>query len=95
MLDLVVQRPRLVVGASCALMSVVALQALARKSAAFRSTMNTSEAYRILNLPPSASADTVSTRHKQLMLRNHPDNGGSTFLAGKINEAKDFIVRRR
>ena len=58
----------------------------------FAKEMNSREAALILNLPPGYDAQTVNARHKKMLLINHPDRGGSTFLAHKINQAKDLLV---
>ncbi|KAH8582202.1 chaperone DNAj domain chaperone [Cryptosporidium sp. chipmunk genotype I] len=57
----------------------------------FENPMSIREAYRILNVSPIASKARVREAHRQLMLRNHPDNGGSNYVASKVNEAKELI----
>ena len=59
---------------------------------AFADEMTKSEAARILGVRESADAETVQKKHRKLMILNHPDRGGSTFLAGKVNEAKQVLT---
>ncbi len=58
----------------------------------FHKTMNDREARLILNVTEGSTTEQIREKHRRLMMLNHPDNGGSNYLATKINEAKEKLM---
>lgn len=61
----------------------------------FEPTMSTREAIQILGLKDNANNDAIKKAHRGIMLANHPDRGGSPYLASKVNEAKELLDNKK
>jgi hypothetical protein len=69
----------------------------ARRDGGFRygsGEMTEQEAYQTLGLRAGASAQEIVRAHRRLMKERHPDHGGTTDDAARINQAKDRLLRR-
>ena len=53
------------------------------------------EAYEILGITEDASNEEVDQAYKELIRKNHPDLGGSEYIAKKINAAREYIIKDR
>lgn len=60
----------------------------------FEPNMTKREASLILGVSPSSPSEQIKKAHKRIMLLNHPDLGGSPYMAAKINEAKDVLEKK-
>jgi DnaJ homolog subfamily C member 19 len=59
----------------------------------FEQTMTRREAALVLGVRESASPQRIKDAHRRILMLNHPDKGGSTYMAGKINAAKELLLK--
>jgi hypothetical protein len=58
-------------------------------------SMSRREALEVLGLAEGASGADIARAHRTLMKKFHPDHGGSTTLAARVNQAKDVLMQRQ
>ena len=61
----------------------------------FKSSMDIQEASLILGCRRVADKEKIMKRYRDVMKMNHPDMGGSLYIASKINEAKQILLRSK
>lgn len=64
-----------------------------KNSGGFEEQMTRKEAALILGVRESSTPKRIKEAHRKLLILNHPDTGGSTYMAGKINEAKELLLQ--
>lgn len=56
-------------------------------------TMSREEALEILELRGNPTREEIKAAHHKLMMKIHPDQGGSGYFAAKLNQAKDILLK--
>ncbi len=67
-------------------------ESTSQSSAGASGPMNRQEAYQVLGLGPDASHAEIQNAYRRLIQRVHPDHGGSSYLAARINQARDVLL---
>ncbi|MGB1108486.1 MAG: hypothetical protein ACPG2A_07475 [Parvibaculales bacterium] len=57
-----------------------------------KQAMSRAEALDILGLEEGASETDIEAAYKALIVKNHPDQGGTDWLAARLNEARDILL---
>lgn len=61
---------------------------------AFDDPMTRKEAALILGVPKGATEAEIMQAYKVIISLNHPDKGGSGYMAMKINQAKEVLLSK-
>lgn len=64
------------------------------RTQAHSGVMTKDEAYQILGLQPGASLDEIRHAHRTLIKKLHPDQGGTAYLAARVNQAREVLLSR-
>ena len=62
------------------------------EQAATSGPMTREEAWEVLGLTEGSTDSQIKDAHRRLMKKFHPDQGGSTYFAARINQAKDLLL---
>ena len=81
---------RMIPGA--ALMAGALLWAAYRRGRARPATMQPDDARKLLGVAPGASLSEIRDAHRRLIVKVHPDAGGSEELANRVNVARDTLI---
>ena len=68
-----------------------AMKASADMTPPTRAGMSRAEALSVLGLAPGADGAAIEAAHRRMIVRAHPDQGGSDYLAAKVNEARAVL----
>lgn len=77
-----------------ALATAVLLYAKALCKPLPRASLTRADAAQVLGVAENANEDAVNEAYRRLMQKNHPDHGGSAYLASLINQAREVMLRR-
>ena len=55
--------------------------------------LTTEEAALLLGVSTTATPEQIRDAHRRLIVKNHPDQGGTDYLASKINQARDILLK--
>ena len=61
-------------------------------SGAAADAMSRAEALAMLGLADGADADAIKDAHRRLMMKLHPDHGGTAYLAARLNRAREILL---
>ena len=64
-----------------------------QKAAPQSGKMTRVEALEILGLSDPADPGTIEDAYKRLMMKVHPDQQGSDWMAAKLNQARDLLLK--
>lgn len=62
-------------------------------SRSHQGTMTRSQAAAVLGIAENSEPETVRQAHRRLIAANHPDRGGSDYLAQQVNQARDVLIK--